>query len=105
MDLSQVVFLCVNQFVLGAVHLYRPLYPKDMVYFHLFAAAGSVCSVRSKHRLRDLMESPRVSTGMGIAVNFKDIIRLELNYIIPLRFAAGDACAAGLQFGAGLNFL
>uniref|UniRef100_A0A914CZ70 Bacterial surface antigen (D15) domain-containing protein n=1 Tax=Acrobeloides nanus TaxID=290746 RepID=A0A914CZ70_9BILA len=89
----------------GAIHLYKPLYPRDMVFAHLFTSAGSVSSVRSKHRLRDIMESPRVSAGLGIAVNFKDIIRLELNYVIPLRFAAGDACASGLQFGAGLNFI
>lgn len=52
-----------------------------------------------------MMETPRVSVGAGVAFVFRDLIRLELNYVLPLRYVAGDSCAPGLQFGAGISFL
>ncbi|KAH7731496.1 GOP-3 protein [Aphelenchoides avenae] len=75
------------------------------VFAHAFATSGSVCSVRSRSWIRDMMETPRVSVGAGVAFVFRDLIRLELNYVLPLRFVAGDSCAPGFQFGAGISFL
>jgi outer membrane protein insertion porin family len=88
-----------------AIHLYRSLIPKNMLFAHAFATAGSVCSVRSRSWLRDLVETPRTSVGIGVTFVFRDLVRLELNYVLPIRYVAGDACAPGLQFGAGINFL
>uniref|UniRef100_F1L426 SAM50-like protein gop-3 n=1 Tax=Ascaris suum TaxID=6253 RepID=F1L426_ASCSU len=89
----------------GVLHIYRPLIPAEMLFAHLFVASGALASVRSRHRLRDMSDAPRVSAGIGLALVFRNLIRLELNYVVPLRYAPGDFCSPGLYFGAGVNFL
>jgi outer membrane protein insertion porin family len=88
-----------------AAHIYRPLRPADMVYLHGFMSAGTVSSLRSTSWMKDIIETPRVSAGLGVAVVFKNLVRFELNYVMPLRYTSNDSIAPGIQFGAGLNFL
>uniref|UniRef100_A0A1I7YAA7 Bac_surface_Ag domain-containing protein n=1 Tax=Steinernema glaseri TaxID=37863 RepID=A0A1I7YAA7_9BILA len=89
----------------AAAHIYRPLYPADMVFAHGFVTAGTTASVRSQNLLKDMMEVPRVSAGVGFAFLFKNFIRLELNYVLPLRYVPGDSISPGFQMGVGMNFL
>ncbi|KAK0418194.1 hypothetical protein QR680_013425 [Steinernema hermaphroditum] len=89
----------------AAAHIYRPLYPANMVFAHGFVTAGTTASVRSQNLLNDMMEAPRVSAGLGLAFLFRDFIRLELNYVLPLRYVPGDAISPGFQMGVGMNFL
>ncbi|GMT19134.1 hypothetical protein PFISCL1PPCAC_10431, partial [Pristionchus fissidentatus] len=91
--------------VAGAVHLYRPLFPADSLFAHAFVASGSVASVRSRNLMRDLVESQRVSVGAGVTFVFKNILRLELNYVHALKKTASDSFSRGLHFGAGINFM
>ncbi|KAI3413560.1 hypothetical protein GPALN_011050 [Globodera pallida] len=88
-----------------ALHLYAPLMPKDMFFAHFFVTAGSLSPVRSKARLRDFWTLQRVSAGLGLLLNFMDMARLELNYVVPLRQLPGDSCSSGIQFGAGIDFM
>ncbi|VDM36905.1 unnamed protein product [Toxocara canis] len=76
-----------------------------MLFAHLFVAGGALASVRSRNRLRDMNDAPRVSAGIGLAFVFRNMVRLELNYVMPLRYVPGDFCSPGLYFGAGINFL
>ncbi|TKR67748.1 hypothetical protein L596_023848 [Steinernema carpocapsae] len=89
----------------AVAHIYRPLIPAEMCYAHGFVTAGSTASVRSHDQIADMVEAPRVSAGLGLTFIFRDMIRLELNYVLPLRYVPGDAIAPGFQFGVGMNFL
>uniref|UniRef100_A0A7E4VIZ1 Omp85 domain-containing protein n=1 Tax=Panagrellus redivivus TaxID=6233 RepID=A0A7E4VIZ1_PANRE len=88
-----------------AAHIYRPLVPADMLFLHGFVTAGTVSSLQSRSWVSDVLETPRVSAGVGVSFIFKNLIRFELNYVVPIRSAASDATVSGVQFGAGLNFL
>lgn len=57
----------------------------------------------SKNWLRDIWNSPRISTGAGLAFIFKNLIRFELNYTIPLCYLSNDFYKFGFQFGIGTN--
>lgn len=59
----------------------------------------------SRNWIKDAWNSPRISTGVGLAFVFKNLIRLEVNYTLPLRYLSGDFCKSGLQFGIGMNYL
>ncbi|KAM3724617.1 SAM50-like protein [Dirofilaria immitis] len=89
----------------GVLHIYRPLFPPEMLFAHAFVAGGAVASADSRHRLRDMSDVLRVSAGLGLTFLIKNFVRIELNYVIPLRYLPGDHCAASFQMGAGLNFL
>jgi len=89
----------------AALHIYRPLFPPQMFFAHAFLTSGAVASVRSRYALRDMAESPRVSTGLGLVFVWDDLIRFELNYVLPIRYVPGDLLAPGIQLGIGVNFL
>lgn len=91
--------------VAGVFHLFKPLYPVDMLYAHAWIAGGSVASVRSKSPIKDMLDAQRMTSGIGLTFVFKNIFRLELNYVHPLRSVPGDSITRGLQIGAGINFL
>lgn len=86
-------------------HIYAPLIPSDTVFAHLFLASGSLSLKHSNNLLTDLIMKQRISAGIGLAINFFNSARLELNYVLPLRYFPGDNCSSGLQFAAGINFL
>nr|CDJ94936.1 Bacterial surface antigen (D15) domain containing protein [Haemonchus contortus] len=89
----------------GVLHLYRPLFPPQMLFAHLFASAGSVAPVRSRNVMRDLQEMQRVSIGLGVAFIFRNIFRLEINYVAPIKHCEGDSHSTGVHIGCGINFL
>ncbi|KAI1729299.1 surface antigen domain-containing protein [Ditylenchus destructor] len=90
----------------AGLHIYRPLIPADMLFAHAFITAGSVASVRSRNWIRDMSENPRVSAGLGLTFILMKHLRVELNYVHPLRYVPGDAFASTrIQFGMGFNFM
>ncbi|CAB3402642.1 unnamed protein product [Caenorhabditis bovis] len=91
--------------VVGVVHLYRPLFPPQMLYAHAFVASGSVASIHARNPLQQLQDTLRVSAGIGVTFVFKNIFRLELNYTHPLKYVIGDSIHRGFHIGAGVNFL
>ncbi|CAJ0568519.1 unnamed protein product, partial [Mesorhabditis spiculigera] len=89
----------------GVLHLYQPLFPKDMVFAHAWLASGSFASVRARSAMREMINSQRVTAGIGLTLIFKNIFRFELNYVHPLKYTVGDSVTRGIHFGAGINFL
>lgn len=51
----------------AVLHLYKPLFPPNMVYAHAFVSGGSVASLKSKDVFTDLQETARVSAGIGMS--------------------------------------
>ena len=76
-----------------------------MLFAHAFVASGSVVSADSYNRFRDLIDERRVSAGVGLTFVFRNVVRLEINYVLPLRYRPADSCTPGFQFGAGINFM
>ncbi|CAI5446634.1 unnamed protein product [Caenorhabditis angaria] len=89
----------------GVVHLYRPLFPPQMLYAHAFLATGSVASIHAKNPIQQLQDTQRVSAGVGLTFVFKNIFRLELNYTHPLKYVFGDSIHRGFHIGAGVHFM
>ncbi|VDN55114.1 unnamed protein product [Dracunculus medinensis] len=89
----------------GVLHFYIPLKPPESLFAHAFLCTGCVASVHSKNRLSDLANFQRISGGIGLVLILGNIIRVEMNYVVPLKHSAGDSYTPGLQFGAGINFL
>ena len=75
---------------------------------HAFANAGSIVTKTEGVPLGDsikaLAETPRTSVGLGLIFHHS-IARIEVNYCIPMKYAATDLPEPKLQFGFGLNFL
>lgn len=57
-----------------------------------------------KRCFQSLISMPSVSVGAGIVARFS-ILRLEINYCLPLRAMKTDDHKTGIQFGVGLEFL
>jgi len=90
--------------------LYAPL-PKladKPIKTHLFINAGSSILLNQKESLSEnvnrLIQTPSISTGFGLAVKFS-VLRVELNYCLPIAITKTDDVKKGLQFGVGLNFM
>ncbi|KJH50834.1 outer membrane protein, OMP85 family [Dictyocaulus viviparus] len=89
----------------GVFHIYRPLFPPQMLFAHLFASTGSVAPVRSRNIVRDLQNGQRVSIGLGVTFVFRNIFRFEVNYVAPVKHCTGDSQSTGVHIGCGVNFL
>lgn len=90
--------------------LYAPL-PKLIdkpIKTHFFINSGSGILLKQNESLLDnttrLFKTPSISTGFGLAVRF-NILRLELNYCLPISITKTDDVKKGLQFGVGLSFM
>ncbi|OUM59607.1 hypothetical protein PIROE2DRAFT_46898, partial [Piromyces sp. E2] len=90
--------------------LYAPL-PRladKPIKTHMFVNAGSSILLNQKESLSEnvnrLIRTPSISTGFGLAVKFS-ILRVELNYCLPVAITKTDDVKKGLQFGVGLNFM
>jgi len=90
--------------------LYAPL-PKladKPIKTHMFINAGSSILLNQKESLSEnvnrLIQTPSISTGFGLAVKFS-ILRVELNYCLPIAVTKTDDFKKGLQFGVGLSFM
>ena len=44
----------------------------------------------AKENFRNLSETLRLSYGLGIVLRLGGIARLEVNYVIPVRYQTGD---------------
>ncbi|VDM60858.1 unnamed protein product [Angiostrongylus costaricensis] len=91
--------------VCGVLHIYRPLFPPQMLFAHMFVSTGSVAPVRSRNVMKDLQDAQRVSLGLGVTFVFRNIFRLELNYVAPIKYCPGDSQSTGVHIGCGVNFL
>ncbi|CEF64527.2 Sorting and assembly machinery component 50 homolog [Strongyloides ratti] len=78
--------------LVGALHIYRPIFFKNSLFLHSFLTCGSVARAQSKAKFRELLDVPRISTGFGISYIFNNIFKLEVNYVLPIRYVPGDAC-------------
>ncbi|KAJ3146274.1 hypothetical protein HDU86_000490 [Geranomyces michiganensis] len=104
-----------NAYWAAGMSLFAPL-PRladKPIKAHLFANAGSLLpsapattttALPTTPSLSTLFNAPSVSAGLGLAVRFS-ILRLELNYCLPLVAAVGDRTAGGLQFGVGVSYM
>ncbi|KAI9343068.1 surface antigen-domain-containing protein [Zopfochytrium polystomum] len=98
-----------DMFVAGGVSLFTPLpYLVDApIKGHLFANAGNLIQLDQDDPITDsarrLFGTVSSSVGLGLAVRFS-MLRLEVNYCLPVTVTATDAVKPGLQFGIGLHF-
>ncbi|KAJ3079407.1 sorting and assembly machinery component 50 [Quaeritorhiza haematococci] len=82
---------------------------------HFFVNGGNLMAVnfasstpaaqKFQDTARALFATPSVSVGAGLAVRFANILRLELNYCIPVSVVNTDRVKPGFQFGVGLTFM
>ncbi|KAI9199824.1 surface antigen-domain-containing protein [Polychytrium aggregatum] len=75
---------------------------------HLFINGGNLIPVNTQkaapETLAELFRYPSVSVGMGLAVRFS-ILRLEINWCLPVAATTTDNMKPGLQFGVGINYI
>lgn len=58
------------------------------------------------HRLRsELWCSPRTVLGAGLVFRLAGILRIEVNYCLPIQSQSGDSLNPGFSFGFGLYYL
>lgn len=103
--------LGADAYWLTGLHLYAPLpflgyksQAADIIYkcvkLHGFLNAGCASST-----FKEMPTSPiRSSIGAGLAVQAGPRIRLELNFVKPLSFAACDSVKKGVDLGFGISF-
>ncbi|KAI8621601.1 surface antigen-domain-containing protein [Chytriomyces sp. MP71] len=96
-------------FTSAGVSLFAPLpYLADKpIKFHFFGNAGNLIKLDDSRDLgaaaHKLFSSVSSSVGLGLAVRFS-ILRLEINYCLPITVTRTDSVKPGLQFGVGLQF-
>ncbi|CAH8632379.1 unnamed protein product [Heterobilharzia americana] len=55
--------------------------------------------------LNELRGKPRSVVGVGLVFRFAGILRMELNYCIPLKSQPGDQMKPGFAFGFGMYYM
>lgn len=78
-----------------------------LIRIHLFMNSGNVGNrVGSLTRdLRGLINNVRLSCGAGLALNINDLMRLEINYCLPVKYSSNDSIVSNKsQWGFGLLF-
>ena len=70
------------------------------IRLHHFVNAGNLVGSAG-----EVFEKCRVSVGSGVIVKVGSVMKMEVNYAVPVRFQPGDAVNHGLQFGIGVNFM
>lgn len=92
----------------AGAHLYTPLpfrrghgFIGEYLRLHGFITGGALCEEWNTERLKDL----RVSTGLGLILSMGHMTRIELNYVVPLKYQPQDRINGGLQIGIGMMFL
>uniref|UniRef100_A0A915I9M8 Bacterial surface antigen (D15) domain-containing protein n=1 Tax=Romanomermis culicivorax TaxID=13658 RepID=A0A915I9M8_ROMCU len=92
----------------GALHLYKRLRPQ-FLFGHVFASAGNIHPVSNDLDVRpvvqELLQEPRASLGLGLAIKVSRLVRLEFNYCRPVFYRETDKTRHGFQFGIGLIFV
>ncbi|KAJ3253929.1 hypothetical protein HDU77_004319 [Chytriomyces hyalinus] len=98
-----------DMFAAAGISLFAPLpYLADKpIKFHFFANAGNMIKLDDNRDIkaasRTLLSSFSTAVGLGLAVRFS-ILRLEINYCLPVSVTRTDSVKPGLQFGVGLHF-
>uniref|UniRef100_A0A915EEN3 Bacterial surface antigen (D15) domain-containing protein n=1 Tax=Ditylenchus dipsaci TaxID=166011 RepID=A0A915EEN3_9BILA len=77
----------------AAFHVYRPLVPANMLYAMVLSQLECLLGSR-KEFVQDMAENPRISAGIGLTFVYMNALRLELNYVHPLRYVPGDVFSA-----------
>lgn len=78
-----------------------------LIRIHLFMNSGNVGNrVGSLTKdLRGLINNVRLSCGAGLALNINNLLRLEINYCLPLFYSKNDSIVSNKnQWGFGLLF-
>ncbi|KAI8825718.1 surface antigen-domain-containing protein [Fimicolochytrium jonesii] len=94
----------------AGLSLFTPLpYLRDKpIKGHVFLNGGSLAQVNTAtppaETARIVFATPSVSAGLGLAVRFS-ILRLELNYCLPVTATRSDVLKPGFQFGIGVAYL
>ncbi|KAJ1972115.1 hypothetical protein H4R34_005518 [Dimargaris verticillata] len=100
----------------GTVHwatglsLFTPLpnVDTDMLKGHLWANAGALASVPHggtlANTLATSLQRPTTSLGCGLVFHYS-MMRLELNFALPITATIWDQAKKGWQFGLGVDFL
>lgn len=98
-----------DAYVAAGVSLFTPL-PKlsrHPVKGHFFVNGGSLIQINPSQRLaislNNLAKRPSVSAGVGVVYR-SSILRLEVNFCLPLIATNTDKLKKGLQLGLGFNF-
>ncbi|KAJ3011763.1 hypothetical protein HKX48_006657 [Thoreauomyces humboldtii] len=68
------------------------------------SSCASTTASLFEQNARRLASSPCVSAGLGLAVRFS-ILRLELNYCLPIVAGLTDRAKPGFQFGIGISYM
>uniref|UniRef100_A0A8D9F6C9 Sorting and assembly machinery component 50 homolog n=1 Tax=Cacopsylla melanoneura TaxID=428564 RepID=A0A8D9F6C9_9HEMI len=100
----------------SAYHIYTPLpFTKptkgsfsDNFRLNLFANAGCIQDINAselKDKWRRMGEQLRISYGIGLAIRFAGLARVEINYCIPYSYQRDDSVVPGMQFGFGITFI
>merc|ERR1711962_13004 len=96
----------------AGLHLYTPLpWVSERSFLgnfrlHFFANAGNLDNLENISRIRDILEKPRTSLGLGLVLNFLRNFRLEINYCVPMNVRAGDVLGATRpSLALGVEFL
>ncbi|KAJ3059737.1 hypothetical protein HDU98_004219, partial [Podochytrium sp. JEL0797] len=93
-----------DMYAAAGISLFTPLpYLVDMpIKGHLFANAGNMIKLDNDRDLnaasKKLFGSFSTAVGLGLAVRFS-ILRLEINYCLPISVTTTDSVKPGLQFG------
>ncbi|VDP44188.1 unnamed protein product [Echinostoma caproni] len=64
----------------------------------------SNCIYHSANPLNELVGKPRAVFGTGLVIRFAGILRIELNYCVPIHSQPEDALKSGFSLGLGLNY-
>ncbi|XP_072948573.1 sorting and assembly machinery component 50 homolog A [Epargyreus clarus] len=96
-----------------ALHVYAPLPFQpgkgglgELFRSHFFVNAGCLAHPEETGvAALSALSAVRAACGCGVALRLGRAARVELNYTAPLRAAAGDVAAPGLQLGVAAHFL
>jgi len=79
----------------------------NLIRIHLFINSGNVGN-RLENRTKDLQKlinNIRLSCGAGLALNINNLMRLEINYCLPVFYSRNDSIISNKsQWGFGLLF-
>lgn len=79
----------------------------NLIRIHLFMNSGNVGSRLGNltKDLRGLISNVRLSCGAGLALNINNLMRLEINYCLPVFYSKNDSIVSNKsQWGFGLLF-
>ncbi|CAH1786233.1 unnamed protein product [Owenia fusiformis] len=108
--------LGAETYLCGGLHMYTPLPFRpgkggfgELFRTHFFVNAGNAVNVdfntTAIENLQQLVDTVRLTYGMGVVLNLGGVARLELNYCIPVKSQPGDSVNPGVQFGIGVSYL